>query len=206
MYEFLGSTKGSRYDKSAVIYNIILEAEEPKSAWKYFFENADYIDSSDEKEVDAFFTAQQIQKYEKECSELIDALLNKLVKRHCKKEVFYDELWEKIMESDVVCEGKNEKIYAIARIWSDARIPYFQIKDGIKMSDEEFLTIVKKDKELLQEVTFILNCKYEQRTEISSVLLDVLERCKDTKEKAVVMAKILDLTEKNILYNIYKIQ
>lgn len=185
---------------------MILEAEEPRNAWKYFFENADHIDSSDEKEVDAFFTAQQIQKYEKECSELVDALLNKLVKRHCEKEEFYNELWERIMESDAVCDGENEKIYAIARIWSDARIPYFQIKDGIKMSDEEFSDIIKKNKELLQEVTFILNCKYEQRTETSSVLLDVLERCNDSKEKAVVMAKILDLAEKKVLYNIFKSQ
>ena len=200
------SAKGSRYDKSALIYHMILEAEEPRNAWKYFFENADHIDSSDEKEVDAFFTAQQIQKYEKECSELVDALLNKLVKRHCEKEEFYNELWERIMESDAVCDGENEKIYAIARIWSDARIPYFQIKDGIKMSDEEFSDIIKKNKELLQEVTFILNCKYEQRTETSSVLLDVLERCNDSKEKAVVMAKILDLAEKKVLYNIFKSQ
>lgn len=200
------STKGSRYDKSAIIYEFILEAEEPEAAWKYFFENADYIDSSDEKEVDAFFTAQQLQKYEKEYADLIDALLNKLIMRHCEKEEFYNELWESIMKSDVVCDGKNEKIYAIARIWSDARIPYFHVKDGIKMSNEEFEDIIKKNKALLQEVTFILNCKYEQKTETSSMLLEVLERCDNNKEKAVVMGKILDLTEKRVLYKILKSQ
>lgn len=181
-----------------------MESEEPEKAWQYFFENADYIDSSDEKEVDAFFTAQQLQKYEKEYSGLIDAVLNKLVMRHCEKDEFYKELWESIMKSDVVCDGKNEKIYAIGRIWSDAKIPYFQVKDGIKMSDEEFSDIINKNKELLQEVTFILNCKYEQRTEISSMLLEVLERCNNSKEKAVVMAKILDLNERRVLYSILK--
>lgn len=196
------SAKGSRYDKSAIVYDLICESEEPEKAWQYFFENADYIDSSDEKEVDAFFTAQQLQKYEKEYSNLIDGILNKLVMRHCEKKEFYSELWESIMHSNIVCEGKNEKIFAIAKIWSDTRIPYFQVKDGIKMSDEEFSEIIKNNKERLQEVTFILNCQYEQRTETSSLLLEILEKCKDNKEKAVVMAKIIELSERKILYSI----
>lgn len=183
---------------------MILSSEEPEEAWKYFFQNADYIDSSDEKEVEAFFTAQQIQKYDKEYCELIEALLNKLVIQRCEKEEFYNELWKKIIKSNIICDGENEKIYAIAKIWADARIPYFHIGEGIRMSDEEFSEIIDKNKELLQEVTFILNCKYEQRTETSSVLLDVLERCDGIREKSVVMAKILDLVEKKVFYSILK--
>lgn len=200
------STKGSRYDKSAIIYEFILEAEEPEAAWKYFFENADYIKSSEAKEVDAYFTAQQLQKYEKEYSDLIDGLLNKLVVRHCEKEEFYNELWEGIIKSNVICDEKNVKIYAIGRVWSDARIPYFCMKDGIKMSNEEFMGIIEEKKELLQEVTFILNRQNEQKTETGSMLVDVLGRCTNDKEKAVVMAKILDLIERRALLSIFKSQ
>ena len=196
-------SKGSRYDKSAIIYSFILESEEPKMAWRFFLENADYIDSSDEKEIDAYFTAQQLQKYEKTHADLIDALINKLVLRHCEKEEFYDELWESIVKSDVLCDGENEKIYAIGRIWSDGRIPYFCLNNGIKMSNEEFSSIIERNKEQLQEVTFILNCNYEQKTETCSKLLDVLERCKSNNEKTVVMAKILDLAQMRALYSVY---
>ena len=165
-------------------------------------ENADFIDSSEEKEVDAYFTAQQLQKYEKAYSNLIDAIINKLIIRRCEKEEFYDELWESIVKSDLLFDGKNEKIYAVGRIWSDGRIPYFCLKDGIKMSNEEFSSIIEKSKELLQEVTFILNCNYEQKTETCSMLLDVLERCKSNNEKAVIMAKILDIAQMRALYSI----
>lgn len=208
MREFLQTVKGNRYDKSAVVYDMILKTEEHLKAWKYFWENADYIDSSEEKQVTAFFTAEQIQKYESEYSELVDALLNKLVKRHCEKEEFYNELWESIMETDVNFEGKEEKIYAMARVWADARIPYFQIKNDIKikMSNEEFSDIIKKNRKLLQEIIFILNCQYDQKTELSSVLLSVLERCNRGKEKAVAMAVILDLSEKKAMYNLLKDQ
>lgn len=183
-----------------------MEAEEPKAAWKYFFENADDIESSDAKEVDAYFTAQQLQIYEKEYSDLIDGLLNKLVMRGCEKEEFYNELWECIIKSDVICDEKNVKIYAIGRVWSDARIPYFCIKDGIKMSNEEFRDIVEKNKGLLQEVMFILNRHNEQKTETGSMLVDVLDRCANNKEKAVVMARILDLTERRTFLSILERQ
>ena len=95
-------------------------------------------------------------------------------------------------------DSKNVKIYALGRIWSDARIPYFWVKDGLKMSNEEFIAIIERKKELLQEANFVLNCKYEQRTETGSLLLDILERCDDDKEKAVVMAGILDFLEKKV--------
>ncbi len=198
----MGSAKGDRYDKSAVIYSLICEAEEPKNALRYFLENADYIDSSEEQEVEAYFTAQQLQKYQKNYSDLIDALLTKLVTGHYKKERFYDELWESVLNSDVLFDEEDVKIYAIGRIWCDPRIPYFCVNDGVKMSNEEFAGIIEKNKELLQEVTFILGCKYEQKTEISSRLLELLEKCSDSKDKVVVMAKIIDLVEKRCMLSI----
>lgn len=180
---------------------MIMSAEEPKYAFKYFLENADYINSSDEKDIEAYFTAQQMQKYSKEYGRLIDGLLNKLTNRHYEKEKFYFELWENI-NSDLLFDDKDVKIYALGRIWSDSRIPYFCVKDGIKMSNEEFAAILENKKKLLQEVTFILSCQYEQKTESSSLLLDVIKRCDNNKEKAVVLAKILNLTEKRTLLTI----
>ena len=103
-------------------------------------------------------------------------------------------------------DSKDEKIYALGRIWSDARIPYFCVKDGIKMSNEEFISIIENKKELLQEANFILNCRYEQRTETGSLLLDLLERCDDSKERAVVMARILDLLEKKVVLSVFREQ
>lgn len=191
--------KGNRYDKSAVIYNLILESENPKDALRYFLENAKYIDSSEEKEVEAYFTAHKLEKYEKEYSDLIDALLTKLVTRHYEKEEFYGQLWESILNSDVIFDEKDVKIYVIGELWRDARIPYFCVNDGIKMSNEEFTTIIEKNKELLQEVTFIMGCKYEQKTEVSSRLLEVLEKCSTSKDKVVIMAKIIDSVEKRWL-------
>lgn len=198
----MGTTKGSRYDKAVIVYDLIMESQFPKMSLMYFLENADYIDSSEEKEVEAYFTAQQLKSLEKQYSDLVDAIINKLTLCHYKKEKFYEEVWEKVLNSDMLFDSKNVKIYALGRIWSDARIPYFWVKDGLKMSNEEFIAIIERKKELLQEANFILNCKYEQKTETGSLLLNILERCDDNKEKAVVMAGILDFLEKKVVLKV----
>lgn len=193
------SANGSRWDKQAVIYEMIMNAELPKKAMKYFLENADYIESSNENEVKAYYTAEQLQKFEKMYSEIIEGFLNKLVMSHVDKEEFYDKIWESLIDSDVIVEGKDEKIFALAKIWSDPRIPYFCVKEGMKMSNDEFGNIIKENNSLFKEVSFILACKYEQRTESSSLLLNIIHRCKDEREQTVVMAHILDMVERKTL-------
>lgn len=180
-----------------------MEADSPKAALRFFLENADYIDSSDEKEVEAHYTADQLQKYENMYSEMIEGLLNKLVKSHVSKDQFYEQIWKGIIEEDIIVEERDAKIFALAKLWSDPRIPYFSVNVGMKMSNEEFAQIINDKKELFQEATFVLGCKFEQRTESSSLLLDIINRCTNEKEKIVVMAHILDMVERKILLKLF---
>lgn len=173
---------------------MIKEADEPWEAFEYFCEQSYVSENPEGQEVEAHFTATQIQKLQKEFDDLLDGILNKLLSKHLGKSEFYRELWKNI-ESDVLFEEKNQKIYALYRIWVDGRIPYFQIGNGLKMSNEEFQDSIKATESLIHEIAFILNCKFEQKTERSSVLLDVLNRCKDDKERAVVLAYIISATE-----------
>lgn len=191
----MGNAKGNRFDKAAVVYKMIMEADDSSEAFAYFLDTADYINSSEQNEVKAYFTASQIQELEKEYGSLVEGILNKLVLKHLDKTVFYRELWKSVIESDLFFEKEKHKIFALFRIWSDGKIPYFQISDGMKMSDEEFSKIIKEKEELLHEIVFVMNCKFEQKTELSSILLNILERCKDEKERAVVLAHIINCSE-----------
>lgn len=173
---------------------MIKEADEPCEAFGYFCEHSYLADSKEGVEVEAHFTASQIQTLQKEFDSLLDGILNKLLSKHLGKTDFYRELWKNI-ESDVLFEEQDQKIYALYRIWVDGRIPYFQIDSGLKMSNGEFQESIKAAEDLIREITFILNCKFEQKTERSSVLIDVLNRCKDDKERAVVLAYIIGVTE-----------
>lgn len=198
LHQFVGTSKGNKYDKAAIIYRMIKGADEPTLAFEYFCDKACYIDSSDENEVKAHFTASQIQILKDEFDDLLDGILNKLLSKHFDKSTFYSELWKNI-ESDILFEEEDKKIYALYRIWCDGRIPYFQIDEGIKMSDDEFQVTLKETEELLREITFIMSCKFKQKTERSSILLRVLNSCKDDKEKAVVLAYIISTAEIKIL-------
>lgn len=173
---------------------MIKEADEPCEAFSYFCEQSYAVDSPEGTEVETYFTATQIQTLQKEFDSLLDGILNKLLSKHLDKSDFYRELWKNI-ESDVLFDEEEQKIYALYRIWIDGRIPYFQIGDGVKMSNEEFRKSIEAVENLIHEIAFILNCKFEQKTERSSLLIDVLNRCKDEKEKAVVLAYIISATE-----------
>lgn len=196
--KFLRTARGNKFDQSAVVYKMIKEAEEPQELLEYFLDKMCYLESSQEEEVEAFFTAAQIQVLQKEFDILLDGILNKLISKHLDKKAFYCELW-KNLESDILFEKEEQKIYALYRIWIDKRIPYFQIEDGIKMSDEEFQKVTKKQNELLHEIVFVMNCSYIQKTERSGKLLGLLDKCEDNREKSVLLAYILDIAERNVL-------
>lgn len=174
---------------------MIKDSDNPSKAFADFLDCADYISSSEEKMVEAYFTASKIQVLEKEYDDLVDGILNKLVSKHLDKKEFYLELWKNVMESDLLFEEEEKKIYALYRIWVDGRIPYFQIGDGIKMSDDEFKQLVSDTEEFLHEIMFIMNCKFEQKTERSSLLMNVLKKCKNEKEQAVLLAQIISISE-----------
>ena len=92
--DVLGKLKGEKLDIAALIYNRIQEEEKPKSAFQYFLENADEIDSTEEKEPDQVFTATEIQRLKKKCEPLIEGVLESLLSENISTEDFYGRLWE----------------------------------------------------------------------------------------------------------------
>lgn len=181
---------------------MIQSAENPELAFEFFYENSEYIESSDQNEIVPYFTAQQLSKYKNKYDKLIDGILNNLIIQHYEKSDFYKELWKQIMKNDLQFPSDDDKIYALGCIWSDFRIPYFCVEDGLRMSNEDFSNIIEEKKEILQEIIFILNCDAEQKTETASLLLNVIEKCNDPKEKAVMMAVIIDYCERKVIRSI----
>lgn len=177
---------------------MICEAEDPEGAFAYFLDKASNVDTSGEKEVTAHFTALQMQTLQKELGGLIKGILDKLISKRLDKETFYRELWKNI-NSDILFENEEQKIFALYQVWIDGRIPYFQIMEGLKMSDTEFQNLLKEKEELLKEIAFIMNLDFSQKTERSSILLKALETCENDKEKSVVLTYIMNLVEVNIL-------
>lgn len=200
--DILGKIKGEKIDAAAVIYARIQEEEKPKAAFQYFLENADEIDSTEEKELDQIFTATEVQRLKKKCNPLIEGVLESLLSESISTEEFYARLWQDGICGNAFLQTDKEKIYALYRIWQDSRIPYFQLGEGMRMSNEAYMECCNKNRHLIKKAFFIINTSFSQRSQQSDLLLRVLDECETNADKVVVMAQILGNTERKVIFSL----
>lgn len=184
--------KGEMLDVCYQVYMVICSVDEQWRLLKHFFECSQYIVSNKTKEIDVYFSDKEIKDLKKQYSKLIDGLLEKLLQKKLEKDDFYKELWENI-NSDIVFEGGNAKAYAIYNLFADIRMPYYKIGEGLRMSDEAYKKTFDGLLSKISEAKFILAYPMEQRTQIASLLVDLIEGMDSMEKKAVLMAQIIEL-------------
>ena len=195
--ELFRNNNEREWDIVAKIYEMICKEENQGRALQEFLEYSmeEYEDIEETINIPVYFTKQEIQVLEKNCGQLIEGALNKLILERLPKTDFYQKLWKKIIVENSMLEEEKEKRFALYYIWKDNRIPYFDISGGLTMSNEEFKEICKYKEELLKKVNFVFSINFLQRTQRSSLLLEIVNECKDEKERAVVLAHGLYIAE-----------
>ncbi len=200
--DVLGKVKGEKIDVAAMIYTRIQQDNDPQDAFRYFLENADEIVSTEEEELEQSFTAAELQKLQKKCMPLIEGILESLLSENASKEEFYNRLWTDGICKNTLLQNDNERIYALYRIWQDIRIPYFQLEEGMKMSNEAYMECSDRNAYLIKKAFFIVGASFSQRTQQSDLLLRVLSECESDEDKVVVMAQILGYVERRVLFGL----
>lgn len=205
--EWLGSVlskiKGEKLDIAALLYDRIKKEENPAEAFQYFLENADEIVSSEEVEVENFFTSEDVKRLQKKCDVLITGILENLLSENTSAQEFYQRLWTNGICESALLQDEKEKAYALYRIWQDSRIPYFQLEPGMEMSNEVFMEYSEKNRQLIKKAFFIINSSFAQRSQQSDLLLRVLDECETNEEKVVVMVQILGNIEMKVLLDLF---
>lgn len=191
---FLEQFTGSGPDMIASAYKMIRQEENQAAAFRFFLENADHFQKSG-KEVEAYFTATELQKLSLQCDQLAAGILDHIIGRNLDEDTFYSELWHRGIEEDTNFSEEKEKIYAMYRFWADGRIPYFQLEEGMYMTEENFSGMIEEKEKDIKKAMFILNCRFSQKTERSSLLMKILDSCETEEEKAVLLAQILSAVE-----------
>lgn len=196
MSKFLSTVKGESFDICAAIFKMILSSENPETMLSYFLFNGKNIKSSEAEDVAAYFTALQIQHLKRNCEGMVDGILNKLVCTNLTENEFYTKLWLCI-QNDSMFAAEAEKIYALYSIYSDPRLPYFQLDSGLKMSNEQFASTTNDIFDDIKKAIFILNAKLEQRTEVASLLMQILKSYDSIEKQSVMLAQILTINRRN---------
>ena len=128
---------------------------------------------------------------------LLDTLLQKAIKANMSADVFYESIWNLIIQNPIFSTEK-EKAFALYYILIDARIPYYPINPGMEMSNSEFRELIDVCEDDIQKARFVLAVDFPQKTMEASNLVDILLAQDDYKKQVVVMSRIvLELRDRN---------
>lgn len=135
--------------------------------------------------------------YGKIVDTLLNALLQKAIKEKIPSDVFYENVWNLIIQNPIFCTIK-EKVFALYYILIDARIPYYSISQGMEMNNSEYRSLIDECEDDLQKARFVLALDFPQKTMEASNLVDIILSQSDYKKQVVVMSKIVtELRDKN---------
>lgn len=174
---------------------MISNEENPEDALQYFFEHVEEIELNGKFE-DALKSIEKVPY--KKVNKLVESLIDTIVSDKPDVKAFYRQVWENVT-NDALFKDEDRKICAFLCIWMNIKIPYFKLDSGITMAEEEFLDIVQCRKKDIQKIIYIINSEFSQKTERSSLIIDILSNCDTDKEKAVVLSQAFSALEQRTL-------
>lgn len=196
----LQTMSGEKFNICGEAYEILKAADENQSGemLQFFFESSEEIKSSEEKEARQFLTEGEVLDYTKLYGKIADGLLENLLAKRPDKETFYRLLWKKLT-LDGLFENDKIRIFALYYIWIDMRIPYFELQETISFDEENYRQIIDKIKGQIQEARFILSNDFEQWTQVSYLLLKLMEGLDNEREKTVFLSCVMQMRDKMLL-------
>jgi len=193
----LSHWSGEDIDIIGQVYDIISRQPDKGKALKFFLENADNFVSVKDRIVEEQFTKEDLKQLKNQYYKFVKQLLYVLLGQDLPVEKFYEQLWL-VLGENVLLPSDREKIYALYVIRSDIRIPYFRLEKGVTMEEDEFNEITLRKKKEIKKSLVIVRANYDQRTERSSLLMEILNGCSE-REKIVVLAHILSGVEQRVI-------
>lgn len=194
--DILKKASGERLNLACKIYNVIAACSgHEKEALEYFFSYPENIEPGGKEEAEAEFTAEEKDRYVASYGKLIDGSLEALLRENLPAPEFYGRLWN-VIQNNTILVSEKQKAFALYYIWIDARIPYFELEEGLTMSNKEYRDYIMQYEEILKKARFILFTPTNQKTQRASRVVTLLEEMPDDRAKAVLMAQILNMRAK----------
>lgn len=187
---------GERINVCGEVFKVIKEEDAHGGELLQFFcESTEGIESSGEMEASVLFTEGEVLDYTKTYGKIVDGILEKMFCEKPPADAFYNELWRKITLEELFGDEKAQ-IFAMYYIWIDVRIPYFQLPETIKLTASEYHAGIEKLRNKIQEARFILFSDFDHWTEVSHLLLKLLDSIEDETERTILLACIMQIRDR----------
>lgn len=131
-----------------------------------------------------------------DCRRITSQLVMRLSRMNPPEEDFYQDLMELLLSP--CYQDEEERGFALLYMCENVRLPYHQLKAENEMSMEEFRDITTKNMEnVLYGCQIVLNRDDSQKTEMASLLLDLLSSLETDKDRTVVLAQVLRFIDRD---------
>lgn len=190
--ELVLKSKADIIDLSWHIYQLIKEKSKPWEGLQYLFVTYyNAIESSEEFELESHYTEEDKRALKKQYGRIVDRMLISIQSNNMAEGDFYHDLWDRVINGSFFTTDK-ERVFALYYIWIDKRIPYFQLSDGRKMSNETYSNYIDKISDSIKKMIYILNASsITQKTERASLILKIMQNLGSEDEQIVFLSRII---------------
>lgn len=205
--ELLNTAQSDLINLSWYVYEIIAGSDTPEDDLRYLYETYyDTASTSNEKTLEIIFSNEDSKSLKNKYGALIDAMLASVQAQNLTEDKFYNELWNKVIHSPFFT-SKREQAFALYYVWIDKRVPYFQLTEGRRMSNESYRQYISELSPEIKKVLYILNTtSLSQKTERASLILDIIQGIPSRDKQIVLLSKLIsELGENSKLSEISKL-
>lgn len=196
IYEGFSTVSQTDVNFSLEILKLILKQDKEiqSELLQYVCELWATVKSSKETEAPEKISQASYEKMKTLYGEIVDASLlsytrKGLLEKWDRKQ-FYSHLWE-FISNNIMWKDIKDKAFVLYYIAIDARTPYYNVGQGLKMNSDDYSRIQDEIFEAIREFRFIISLDFPQRTEEASLVLNLLNRMRTKEQKVVLLSRII---------------
>lgn len=199
LLECIRTHDDTAWNVCTAVWEFIL-SQKPEEGKIYFFIflSQIFIEDLDVENEDIFFSSDTLSQIGEDIDRLVNRIIVNLVRQRLSEESFYEHLWNKISDDTLIPDQKAQVAFLIC-LWIDPRIPYYQVGDGCSMENAEFTRIRNEVWPVIKKADFILSIPFAQRTQRASLIMELADKLKDERERAVFWACVITHLSENTI-------
>lgn len=194
--------EGSLYD---LCYKILEESEDLENDFDYICRNLTKVLREKTAHTYKYINKDEHALLRKIYEEKIDGILSEVINKTNYGLIdlndFYKTLLGSLKENFT---SQKELTIALEKIFNDKRIPFVYLGEPLTMSQSVYKDKVTKNMDSIKKLIYALHTDYSQKTEIASILLNIIENSEDYEDRVVVFSQLISIIQRTTIVNTLK--
>lgn len=185
---------GTLINRCFAMYKLIEECEDCHAKLlKYTFETFGFVESDNSDPAIMEISKSEQDQLKNDYGDMVNGIIKALIRRsYNHEEEFYQELWNTI--SSPIFKDEKAKVFAFYYSIIDKRLPFFSVTTGTRMANKDFRERQRVLSKKIAKAKFVLNNRdlFDQKTEVASHLLEIVESEEDPLDRLVLFTYIIE--------------